>query len=637
MKFYKNQLLLFFILFSTSIFSQEMQLTSFLIPPELKEDANAVIRNESTLIHIKKVDQMSVKVSRTITVLNKLGKNYVDARVGYDNDTKIVSLSAEVYDAFGKRIKKVKKKDFSDYSAVDGGTLYSDNRVKVFDYTPIKYPYTVKFEYEYETSSTGFVPRWQPMDWYYVGVEKSSYQIIKSNEITLRKKKENFKGYNIKDTSTEGSIHYTMENQKPLEYERGTKYFSQLTPVLYVVPNEFALKGVKGKAAGWKEFGKWYHSKLISGRDLLDEATKKKIKELVAHTDDPVEKAKIVYQFMQDKTRYISVQVGIGGWEPIAANQVDKVGYGDCKGLTNYTKALLDVVGVTSYFTLVYANGKKDIMQDFASMQGNHAILNIPNKGNDIWLECTSQIKPFGFLGSFTDDRNVLVVTPEGGVIKRTPAYLDEYNLQSTKADIQLDIVGNVKATIEITSKGTQYDDKFRIESKSQKELKKRYKASVWSYNNNLSIEKIELKNDKEAVKFTEKIAVAIENHATLQQGAYLFRVNMFDKYEYIPKRYRNRKLPLIISRGFKDISEFTIELPSGYILERFPEDIVIENKFGKYRVQFKKISDSKIVYSRELLIKSGEYPKEDYKAYRSFLKKIVKRDNLRLSLIKKS
>ncbi|MDP4989490.1 MAG: DUF3857 domain-containing protein, partial [Polaribacter sp.] len=109
---------------------------------------------------------------------------------------------------------------------------------------------------------------------------------------------------------------------------------------------------------------------------------------------------------MQQKTRYISVQIGIGGWEPIAANLVDDVGYGDCKGLTNYTKALLDVADVTAYYTVVYADDRIDVDKDFSSLQGNHVILNIPNNGKDVWLECTSQTMPFGFLGDFTDDRD---------------------------------------------------------------------------------------------------------------------------------------------------------------------------------------------------------------------------------------
>lgn len=633
----KQITLLFFLLIPLVSFSQDMKLATFLIPQELKEDANIVIRNEQTLITIEEIDKMIVKVSRTITVFGKLGDDYVDTSVLYDNDIKINELSAEIYDALGSRIKKVKKKDFSDFSAVEGGTLYSDNRYKEFEYTPTKYPYTVKFDYEYVTSSTGFIPGWRPMYSYFVGVENSSYQIINKSNIELRQKKMNFEGYQVEDLSSGVNVHYAMKNQKPIEYERGSKFFSELTPALYVAISDFTLKGVKGNAANWKEFGKWYYSKLLVGRDVLEEDTKKKIKELVAHTEDPIEKAKIVYKFVQDKTRYISVQVGIGGWEPIAANQVDKVGYGDCKGLTNYTKALLDQVGVTSYYTVVYGGSKRSITKDFTRMQGNHVILNIPHKDGDIWLECTSQITPFGFLGDFTDDRDVLVVTPEGGIIKRTTAYLNETNLQTMKADIVLDALGNAKAAILMTSEGTQYDDRFHIESKSKKDLKKRYKTKTWSYINNLNINNVEVTNNKDSIVFTEKVSVNIDNYATLQQGAFLFRVNMFNKYGYVPKRYRNRKLPLEISRGFKDVDEFTIQLPDGYILEGTPSDYVLENKFGTYKVQIQKVDDSKIIYKREILLKAGEYPKEDYKPYRSFLKKIAKYDNMRLSLIKKS
>jgi transglutaminase-like putative cysteine protease len=44
-------------------------------------------------------------------------------------------------------------------------------------------------------------------------------------------------------------------------------------------------------------------------------------------------KAKKIYQYLQNKTRYISVQIGIGGFQPVTAADVDRLGYGDCKGI----------------------------------------------------------------------------------------------------------------------------------------------------------------------------------------------------------------------------------------------------------------------------------------------------------------
>jgi len=637
---YPTRILFLISLFTCNlIFSQENTYASTLIPDELTEDANAVIRNSIIEITIKGIDKMVVYEKEVITVLNELGN--VDARIakGYNDDTKITKLSAKIYDALGKQIKKYSKRKFLDVSAVSGETLYSDERLKYVDYIPVAYPYTVVFESEYKNSSTGFIPRWFPTEGYYVGVEKSQYKLNNPLKIIVRTKKKNFKNYPIQDKSSEFNLHYIFENQRAIKPEALTIASRDFMPYLIVALNNFSLKGVKGYASNWKEFGKWQNKNLISGRDILEPATVTKIKDLVKGLDNPIEKAKLVYEFVQNKTRYIGVQVGIGGWKPILANQVDKVGYGDCKGLTNYTKALLSAVGITSYYTLVYAKQKINIDKDFATFQGNHAILNIPaselSGGNNIWLECTSQTNPFGFLGDFTDDRDVLVITPEGGVIKRTPSYKNETNLQTTKATIRLDEKGTIQATLERVSKGLQFANKYSYERYPKEELIKHYKSGVWGYNNNLEVESVKLKNDKEQVAFTEDFLISIEDYATVTDAEILFRVNFFNKNSFIPKRNRNRKLPLQISRGFKDEDESIIEIPKGYQVESLFEDKSIINKFGMYQISIDKIDEYHIKYKRTLFIKEGLYPKEDYKAYRAFRRKVAKNDNLRIALIK--
>ena len=340
---------------------------------------------------------------------------------------------------------------------------------------------------------------------------------------------------------------------------------------------------------------------------------------------------------MQNKTRYISVQVGIGGWEPIAANKVDQVGYGDCKGLTNYMKALLDVVGVTSYYTVVHADEKFSMDEDFASIEGNHVILNVPNNGKDIWLECTSQTIPFGFLGNFTDDRKVLVVTPEGGIIKKTTSYLNEDNYQKITAKVELQSNGSLNAKINVLSKGTQYDEKYPLVDESVADQKKHYKTNRWYYNNNLEIGQFSLQNNKDSLFLKEKIDVSIRGYASVNENDYLLRVNVFNKNSRVPKRYRNRKMPLKISRGFLDEDEYLFKIPEGFEVSVLPLPKILTTKFGDYSVIIKKEDDTTFSYKKRLLIKAGDYTKEDYAAYRKFRKSIAKYENLRISLTKKS
>ena len=633
--FTSKTLFVVFFIVAQITFSQSKQYSYLSIPKELVENANAVIRNDKTEVTVNSIDQLTIKHKRVVTVLNKLGNNVVSASQNYNNDSKVSSISAVIYDARGEKIKKYSKSKFLDISAVDGGTLYSDSRVLYLDHTPTSYPYTVVFESEYKTSSTGFISGWFPVEGYFVSVEKSSYKLINNTEIVFRKKESNFKEFNIENTSTDLELNYALTNQKAKKYERATISYLDFLPRLQVALNNFTLKGIRGSASSWEVFGKWMNDYLLQGRGELNEATKSKIKGLVKGIEDPIEKAKIVYKYMQNKTRYISVQVGIGGWEPINANTVDEVGYGDCKGLTNYTKALMDVVGVESYYTVVYADNKRNIDKDFTSIQGNHVILNIPNKGKDIWLECTSQIKPFGFLGDFTDNRDVLVVTPKGGIIKRTTKYVNDANLQEITGEVQLKSNGDVDAVIKRKSLGIQYDDRFFIESKNKEDLERYYKSSVWDYNNNLEVLDVALKNDKDSVVFRERVKVSINNYATVSDQNYLFRLNVFNKISGVPKRYRKRLMPLKIDRGFTDVDKIKIKLPKGYKLETIPRELSIDNKFGTYELRTEKIDEQTLMFHRKYALKDGVYPKEDYKLYRSFRKKVAKYDNMRIELTK--
>lgn len=296
---------------------------------------------------------------------------------------------------------------------------------------------------------------------------------------------------------------------------------------------------------------------------------------------------------------------------------------------------MLDAVGVTSYYTVVYADEKIDIDKDFASIQGNHIILNIPNNGNDVWLECTSQTMPFGFLGDFTDDRNVLVITPEGGVIKKTTSYKDEVNLQTTNGTIQFKEDGSLNATLKVVSKGLQYNTKQYQEGYTEEELIKHYKSSIWSYNNNLEIVSSKLENNKENIVFTEDLEVSIKNYASINAQEYLFRVNVFNRNTFVPKRYRKRNLPLKIASGYKDVDAYEIKIPTAYKITTLPTEKEIITKFGSYKVNFTKIDNSTFKYYKTLVIKEGTYAKEDYKLYRNFRKSIAKYENLRIAITK--
>jgi len=626
-----------FLFFSICSFSQVFNIKT--IPTDLIAGSNAVVRLDEMKINIEANDKLVYTVYQVVTVFNSKGNDNSRTRVSYDNETKIKDLNVFVYNSSGEEIEKIKKKEFKDLSAVDGFSLYNDNRLLYHKYTPTTYPYTIAKKYTIETSDTAFFPPWYFMSDYLTGVEKSHLE-IKFESLTL---KPDVKEFNLDNLSIEkfddtNTIMYTAKDIMPIKFEALGPSFRDVVPRLAFRMKNFNLKGEKASVENWKEMGAWMNNALLKDTEVLSPETIIKVQKLVAGTSDNLEKAKIVYKYVQDNTRYISVQIGIGGWKPISAIEVDKVKYGDCKGLSNYTHALLKAADVPSYYTVITAGNRKvDFDENFTHLQGNHAILAIPYKDKYYWIDCTSQVHPFGFVGDFTDDRLALVVTPDGGKIVKTVAYLNEENYQKTKAAYSLQENGTISGNVEIQTGGIQYDDHFSLEEKNKEDVVKYYKE-YWDNINNLEVEDIEFTNNQEEIKFTEKISIKATDYASKSGERMLFQINTFNNNSFVPNRYRNRKRPLVIQRGYIDKDEFQLQLPNGYEVEALPQAIKIENEFGRYNATCQHdTATNTIIYNREIFIKEGTYPKEKYSDYRDFRKSIAKNDNAKVVLLKQT
>jgi len=623
------------LLTTLNVFPQDISLSALLINSELKENANAVIRSHDIVVELDNYASMTVKEKRIITVLNKNGMSHLDPYVNYDPSVKVKSISAKVYDAMGSEIKKIRRKDFKDYSNNDSG-LFSDNRILALDYTPISFPFTFEFEVETHTNSTAFIPRWFPSEGYFISTQKSSFKIINNQNVSLDIKEFNLIDEKIESKNAGNITHYIAQNLKAYKWEYMSPSFNKFAPVVMVAPKRFRLIDVDGHAENWNDFGKWNFDNLLTGRNDLPESAKKQISNLVVGVDDPMEKARIIYNYVQNKTRYISVQLGVGGWQPILASQVDEVSYGDCKALTNYTKALMESQGIEAYYTVVYGGKSvRDIEKDFVGMQGNHVILNLPNEGNPIWLECTSQKVPFGHIANFTDDRDVLVVTPEGGRIEHTKVYDSKESYLKTSAQVTFNEKGGFNAEISINSGGIQYDDRLSyIVDSDQKDIDKFYKE-YWDHINGLSLDKIDVKNNKDIIEILETVKISTPTYASTAGEKLLVNPNMFNRFTSVPPRYSERKLPFVIERAFYDEDEYVINLPEGYKLETTMQDQKIESQFGIYTASLEILSDTQVKYKRSFEINKGKFTKEDYKTYRSFIRKVVKADKSSIVLNK--
>ncbi len=624
--------LISFFICSISFCQSEDIYSALTIPLELKTKANAVVRYDKKTVEVLSYDEILVTKKRIVTILNENGKRHAKAGEGYDDNSVIEDVEAYIYDAYGKEIKKIKERDFTDASAVSNISIYEDDRVKYLDYTPREYPYTIEYTSKVIYKNTAFFPGWQPVGDYYVSIQYAEYEIINSAGIDLKSKKQNFEKFNIEEVSDN---HFIVKDLMSIKYEAYAPRLKTLVPNFRVAMKKFNMIGVDGINNNWSDFGKWMYDRLLTGTDDIPQTAIDEVKQLTTGVDNTIDRAKLVYKYMQDKTRYISIQVGIGGWKPMLASDVDKLGYADCKGLTNYTKALLEAVEVPSYYTIVYGGKNiRNIDREFSAIEGNHAILCIPNEDENIFLECTSQTSPFGFTAGFTDDRDVLLVKPEGGEIVHTKVYTADDSVQLTKAEVQLNNEGGISAKVNIETTGYQYNLHEGLENKTERDQQLHYKE-YWDNINSLSINNIDLKNNKEAVIYNENVTLSSTAYASKSGNRLILEPNMFNKVTQIPPRYSDRQLEFKINRAFMDEDEFIIHYPETLKIEAMSEGKTLETKYGIYKFQMEQLEGNKIKYTRTYILNKGNYTKEDYKAFRDFRKKIVKYDKTKIVLIK--
>lgn len=608
------------------------------IPAELKQNVNAVVRLDESIFKITSKNSSSVHNHFVITIFNANAKRYAETVIGYDKMRKIKDIKAAAYDQFGESIKKIKYADITDQAAFDGVSLFSDNRLKYFDLAQPTYPYTVEVEYDIEYDFLCFIDGATVLGSENISVEHFKYQLIYPTSLKPRYRTLNIETKPVvaSPSSNTESLTWTIDNILPLKIEPMSPR-SRYLQEIEVSPNDFELSGYSGSMSSWKSIGSWL-STLNQGRDKLPEETKRKIHQLTAGLKTNEEKAKVLYEYMQSKTRYVSIQLGIGGWQPFEASTVDQTGYGDCKALSNYMVAMLKEVNVPAYYAIITGSRtNKGFDPSFPTNRANHAVVAVPTATDTLWLECTSQTSPFAYTSDFIDNRYALLVTENGGKLVKTTYYPGEKNVQSRIADVTLDVNGNAKAKVTTTYSGLQYgnDGLEFIVNQSTDDQKKWIQRTTQIPN--FDVGQFTLINKKDKIPTAVvKMDLTLNKLASVSNKRIFLTPNLMNKSSFIPEKIDNRKTPFILGQGFIDIDTIKYQIPESIYPEFLPPTTKLSSRFGTYESGFK-LDAGSLIYYRKMTRKDGQYPAESYQELIDFYKSVNKADNTKIVFLSKT
>jgi transglutaminase-like putative cysteine protease len=433
-------------------FSQVNVLDASTISKSLKENAHSVKREEKINFEVYDIDAAKLTVHEVYTVLDAEGEDVLHFFEYSTAFRKLEDAEIKVYDAQGKFINKYKLKEMRAESMGEG--LVEDGKVYYFRVAAPAYPVTVQYDYEVKYKGTLNYPAYN-IEAMEQSVESSVYTASVPPTLDLR-----FKAQNTNITPSINAVgkskfyRWEAKNLAAIADEEGTAADYSLYPQIWLAPNKFSMDGNDGDLTSWKSFGNWYYN-LCKGVVNLSDDTKNSLREMVKNAANDRDKMKIIYKYLQANFRYVSIQLGIGGYKPFDAAFVNQKKYGDCKALSNYMKACLDAIGINSYYAIINCEyNSPPVDPSFPQNQFNHVILCVPSQKDTTWLECTSKTTDFGSLGSFTENRNALLVTPEGGVLVATPRSKAGENTFSSLTTVKLNEDASGESESDIKTSG---------------------------------------------------------------------------------------------------------------------------------------------------------------------------------------
>lgn len=623
------------ILFSIML---HFQLTAQVQPYHIKSiaeglipEANVVIRQYDYKVHVTKQDATKTHFKEAITILNKKGLEYADLVVFYNKGDQVKIISAKVFNKNGELVNKIKNKDIEDYSATGQETMISDDRVLHYSPPYSEFPFTVEYEYEVSNKNTYFSVIF-PSFPANVSIENAKLEITSPPDYEFLIKEFNMEAPDSLLTQKERILTWTISNISASGFEPYAPDKRYYTPHVYVCPKVFSLAGVQGSTDTWKDYGMWVW-RLNQGRDQLPLNTVLHLLDITKDLNSTKEKVKALYQYMQSKTHYVGIQLGLGSLQPTDATTVDNVGYSDCKGLTNYMKAMLNAIGIDSHYALIKAGANNKYFQpDFAFHQFNHAILCVPNNGDTIWLECTSQDAPFGFLGDFTDNRYALLITSEGGVLTKTPLYDKTTNISSSTSHIMVSPDGSASIKSNAVFKGLAFDNYFDIILQSTTDQNNTLHNRLPYADFRLKSHSFSWSKDKAEVVFS--FEAEIKNLATLAGLRLLLNTPTLNSYLKPPQRTRNRQKPFVLYSDYLDVDTLVYSIPEGYKPQGLEPKNIADERFGTYSARYD-VVEGQLRYIRSMERNSGFFKAEEYADFVEFMNKIVIADKSTIILIK--
>lgn len=564
------------------------------------------------------------KVSSEVVVHKEEGLHQAVPVIYTDSFRSIASFSGEV-ESGGRKVK-VGKKDLNTVSISTG--LADDSYMST--YLPSgPYPLTVRYEYSvnFRNGVLSF-PAFAPVSSEGVSVCFASYRLDLPSETEIVSYAGNVEA--LPPVRTKGRINYEwqVKDFQPIKTEFLMPPVRELVPLVYVAPVSFSYAGTTGRQADWKEYGLWLRS-LAEGTDVLPDATLDRLRELTSSCASDLDKLRVLYRYLRDNTRYVAIELGSGKLRPIAADEVDRSGFGDCKALSNYLQAMLKAVGVPSVYYII-STRSKDLLPGFTSAgQMDHAMLAVPLRetGDTVFVECTNPMVPLGYKHENVAGHEILLLEQDGGKLARVGGYPDSLSRKGQHIDVKLASDGS--ASVNVSS---CFALDFAEPLFAWNDFKPDMRLHILTGSMKLHPEDLRIASagdnfedygKGDSIFCPEKridFSFNVQRYARVEGKRLFLPANPISKR--IPVQKSVRQCDIVVPEGYTLADTVSVHIPVGYEVEGLPEEVRIDSPWAEFRSTAQR-SGNCVTLIQTIVFKRSRTDKSTYPDFRYFARQV--------------
>lgn len=588
---------------------------SFVSFAQKKPAQNACVESYFASFNLSSATSAQYTVEKEVTVNNEDGIMAACMMTADDDFRTLTSFSALVTPLNGG---KPVKSNMKNVRRMGGSHGQVDNFILNAWAPDAPYPFVVRMKYvvTYRKAVPSF-PVFDPVEQDATPVKKSSYSLIVPRDYPVKWAATQEPSKSVDEKTGKDVYLWEFNDIAAITEEPMMPPISELTPHVYSCPVDFEYLKTSGSQKDWAGLAAW-NASLFPSYDL-PQALETKIKEETKDMTE-LEKVRYVYDYLRENTRYVSVQLGIGGFAPAAPSVVEFSGYGDCKGLSFFAKAMLRVAGVESRYVVLNTK-RKSFPHNFASMgQTNHAMLCVPLQKDTVWLECTNPAYPLGYKHENIAGHQVLLVDDNGGDMVRVSAYPDSLSVRKTSCFVTISPDGAASIDCESVAaldNAEDYIDVRNWEKKNQlREFTRGFRATLEDF----SITGVT--DNFSEYDGTELYVPSISVRYKISSKQY---VNNLGSHLLVPVLPFNTGISVMRGERVNDfvlhslgglIEEATLKIPEGYKVESVPEMLSLDSEFFKIETRICS-GEGELTVRLKLIIKPGYFPKEAYAEFR--------------------